>query len=292
LLERLNQGLYRKLTLVSAPAGFGKTTLVSEWLSAQERPVAWLSLDEADNDPVQFLIYLTAALDHMDLHGLAIEPAEAGIGQSVRDLLQSPQLPPIPSLVALLINDLAALDLPLILVLDDYQFISLEIVHDILQAILERQPPTMHVVICTREDPPVSLPRMRARGQVTEIRERDLRFTRVEAADFMDRTMGLHLDPDVIRALKGRTEGWIAGLQLAALALQEHRGDAQAFVASFTRSPAAAAPGSARLCATDGALGPVHRVPVRRSDGTRRQPGRARVVGGRQSVLGSPRPPP
>ena len=152
----------------------------------------------------------------------------------MRDLLQSPQLPPIASLVALLINDLAVLDLPLILVLDDYQFISLEVVHDILQTLLERQPPTMHTVVCTRQDLPVPLPRLRARGQVTEIRERDLRFTEAEAADFVDRTMGLHLDADVVRALEGRTEGWIAGLQLAALALQEHQGDAQAFVASFT----------------------------------------------------------
>lgn len=233
LIERLNYGLYGKLTLVSAPAGFGKTTLVSEWLSAQERPVAWLSLDETDNDPVQFLIYLTAALNHMEVHDLPTEKY-ASIGQSVRSLLHSPQPPPITSLVALLINDLVRLDLPLILVLDDYQLISVENVHHILQTLLARQPPTMHTVVCTRQDLPVSLPRLRARGQVTEIREPDLRFTEFEAADFMERTMGLHVGPDVVQALEGRTEGWIAGLQLAALALQRHQGDAQAFVASFT----------------------------------------------------------
>jgi len=231
LIERLDQGVYRKLTLVSAPAGFGKTTMVSEWLSSQERPVAWLSLDEGDNDPVQFLVYLTAAIEYMAPHGSPRAKGAPAIGRSVRDLLQSPQLPPLASLVALLINDLVALDLPLILVLDDYQLVSLEAVHDILQVLLERQPPTMHTVVCTRQELPLPLHRMRARGQVTEIRERDLRFTETEAADFLERTMGLHLDADVIQALEGRTEGWIAGLQLAALALQEYQGDVRSFVA-------------------------------------------------------------
>lgn len=233
LIERLNLGLYRKLTLVSAPAGFGKTTLVSEWLSDLDRPVAWLSLDEGDNDPIQFLVYLTAALNHMVAGGAPVQP-NPPIGQSLRELLHSPQLAPIPSLVTLLINDLVALAQPLILVLDDYQLVSLEAVHGILETLLERQPPTMHTVVCTRQELPVPLPRLRARGQVTEIRERELRFTQAEATEFIAHTMGLRLEAEVVRALEGRTEGWIAGLQLAALALQEHQGDAAAFVAYFT----------------------------------------------------------
>jgi LuxR family maltose regulon positive regulatory protein len=224
LIERLNEGLYRKLTLVSAPAGFGKTTLISEWLGLLDRPSAWLSLDEGDSDPVQFLTYLIAALQQVD----------EGIGRTVLDLLQSSQLPPMQSLVTLLINDIAAAGTPLTLVLDDYQLVSAASVHQILQVLLDRQPPTIHLVIGTREDPPLPLPRLRARGQVTEIRERDLRFTEGEAAEFLSQTMGLHLDADTVRALEARTEGWVVGLQLAALALQEGRADAEAFVTAFT----------------------------------------------------------
>jgi LuxR family maltose regulon positive regulatory protein len=224
LIERLNEGLYRKLTLVSAPAGFGKTTLISEWLGLLDRPSAWLSLDEGDSDPVQFLTYLIAALRQVD----------EGIGRTVLDLLQSSQLPPMQSLVTLLINDIAAAGTPLMLVLDDYQLVSASSVHQIVQVLLDRQPPAFHLVVGTREDPPLPLPRFRARGQVTEIRERDLRFTEGEAAEFLSQTMGLHLDADTVRALEARTEGWIVGLQLAALALQEGRADAEAFVTAFT----------------------------------------------------------
>ena len=233
LIERLNAGLHRKLTLVSAPAGFGKTTLLSEWVSRSEMPVAWLSLDEGDNDPVRLLAYLVGALQRVD----------EAIGQSTQGLLQSPQLPTTPLLsgaevewieavVTSLVNAVAAVAVRTTLVLDDYHLIHAASIHHAVQFLLEHQPSIMHMVIATREDPPLPLPRLRARGQMTEIRERKLRFTVEEAAAFLSRTMGLSLSPEAVAALETRTEGWIAGLQLAALSLQDHE-DVNAFIAAF-----------------------------------------------------------
>lgn len=245
LIERLNEGLHRKLTLVSAPAGFGKTTLLSEWVRAivgarhAELPyaapladaphalplrVVWLSLDDGDNDPVRFLNYLIAALQQVD----------ASIGKTVQRILQSPQLLPAQSLVTPLINDITTSAMALVLVLDDYHHISSLPVHQVVQFLLEHHPPLLHLVISTREDPPLPLPRLRARGQVTELRERGLRFTAEEASTFLAQTMGLHLSAEVVAALEARTEGWIAGLQLAGLALHEDPENAEAFVATFT----------------------------------------------------------
>ena len=237
LIERLNAGVHRKLTLVSAPAGFGKTTLVAEWICASERSVAWLSLDEGDNDPAQLLAYLIAALQQVD----------GSIGGTVRQLLpqqlcqrrsgarsQSPRLPPIHSLVTPLINDVTAVNTPLTLVLDDYHRITSAAAHEAVGFLLHHQPPSMHLVISTREDPPLPLPQLRGRGQVTEIRERDLRFTEQEVAAFLNHGIGLSVSPRAVRALEARTEGWIAGLQLAAMALQEKGRDAEAFIADFT----------------------------------------------------------
>jgi LuxR family transcriptional regulator, maltose regulon positive regulatory protein len=230
LLSRLDEGLRlgRRLTLVSAPAGSGKTTLVTEWVRRGERPAAWLSLDAGDNDPVQFLSYLIAAL----------QQAEPRIGQAVQQVLQSPQssqgLPP-PSLVNLLINDITAVGVRVTLVLDDYHAISAVPVHGLLQFLVEHQPAPLHLVITTREDPPIALPRLRARDQVTEVRERDLRFTAEEAAAFLTQTMGLQLPADDVAALEARTEGWIAGLQLAALSMRG-RADVSGFIAAFTGS--------------------------------------------------------
>jgi LuxR family maltose regulon positive regulatory protein len=235
LIERLNAGRHRKLTLVSAPAGFGKTTLVVEWLrpheeesSGETRPngLAWLSLDEGDNDPIRFLRYVAAALQRCD----------SRIGQVLQQVLQSPQLPPLQSLVASLINDIASMDTSLTLVLDDYHFISASDVHHLMQSLLERAPPRLHIVLTTREDPPLSLPQLRARGQVTELRERDLRFTTEEAAAFFSRTMGLSISVEASAALESRTEGWIAGLQLAALAIQEGAEQPETFVKAFAGS--------------------------------------------------------
>jgi LuxR family maltose regulon positive regulatory protein len=226
LIERLDEGLgmSHRLTLISAPAGFGKTTLVTEWICGSAREVAWLSLDEEDNDPVRFLNYLIAALQQID----------GRIGQTVHQILQSPQLPPPQSLITSLINDISSVAVALTLVLDDYHLVTSTSVHQLLDFLLENQPPLMHVVISTREDPPLPLLRLRARGQVTEIRGRGLRFTAAEAAAFLNQTMNLSLSPAAVQALEARTEGWIAGLQLAALALQEKQTDAGTFIAAFT----------------------------------------------------------
>jgi LuxR family maltose regulon positive regulatory protein len=210
LADRLNAGLDRKVTLVSAPAGFGKTTLVAEWLNQLACPGTWLSLDEGDNDPVQFLTYLIAALQKVD----------AGIGQAAQGLLGVPQLPPLESLVTLLINDIAATSQPLVLVLDDYHAIHAESIHQAIEFLIEHQPPQVRLVLVTRQDPPLPLPRLRVRSQLVEICEEDLRFAADEAGDFLTQALGLHLDPQIIAALDARTEGWIAGLQLAALSVR------------------------------------------------------------------------
>jgi LuxR family maltose regulon positive regulatory protein len=228
---RLNQGFGRKLTLVSAPAGFGKTTLISEWLASYERPAAWLSLDEGDNDPARFLTYLVAAL----------QIAAANVGAGVLGALQSPQLPSTESILTALLNEVTTVPDRFILVLDDYHVIEAKSVENALTFLLEHLPPQMHLVIVTREDPHLPLARLRARGQLTELRAADLRFTPAEAAEFLNRVMELNLSEENIIALETRTEGWIAGLQMAALALQgmlsrQERTDAASFIQAFTGS--------------------------------------------------------
>ncbi|HEX2908931.1 MAG TPA: LuxR C-terminal-related transcriptional regulator, partial [Phototrophicaceae bacterium] len=226
LLTRLDEGMTHQhpLLLVCAPAGFGKTTLVSEWISRQSVAVAWLALDAEDNDPIQFFSYLIAALQRL----------QPGCGETTRQLLQAPQMPPVQTLIAPLINDLAAAAETITLVLDDYHLISSALIHQSLEFLLERCPPNLHLVMTTREDPPFPLARLRVRNQVTEIRERDLRVTTAETAAFLTQTMNLHLPPDVVAALATRTEGWMAGLQLAALALRENPDEAGTFVEAFT----------------------------------------------------------
>jgi LuxR family maltose regulon positive regulatory protein len=210
LIERLNAGTGCKLTLVSAAAGFGKTTLVAEWLGQLPYPCTWLSLDKGDNDPVQFVSYLIAALQIVD----------EGMGHAALSLLGAPQLPPIESLLGLLINDIAATPQPFVLVLDDYDTIQAEAIHEAVEFLIEHQPPQVRLVLVTRQDPPLPLPRLRVRRQVVEIYEEDLRFTAEEAGDFLMQALGLDLDPQIIAALEARTEGWIAGLQLAALSVR------------------------------------------------------------------------
>ena len=221
LVADLEEGLHasHSLTLVSAPAGFGKTTLIREWISASDRPVAWISIDEGDNDPASFLNYMTAALNQIDDR----------VGQTV---LQSQQRATPQELITVLINDLTNADSNLLLVLDDYHFISAFDVHDLLAYFIENQPPGCHVVVGTREDPPLPLARMRARDQVTEIRESALRFTSEETAAFLNQTMNLNLSPESIAALGTRTEGWVTGLQLAGLALRQQSA-AEEFIAAF-----------------------------------------------------------
>ena len=225
LIERLNEGLHRKLTVIAAPAGFGKTTLVSEWVAGCGRPVAWLSLDEGDQDLARFLSYLVASLQN-------IAPK---IGAGVLAALQSPQPPPSEALLTTLLNEIAAIPDKLILVLDDYHAIDSKSIDESLTFLLKHLPPQMHLVITTREDPHLPLARLRARGLLTELRAADLRFTPSEAAEFLNQVMGLNLSAEDIAALETRTEGWIAGLQLAAISMLGHQ-DTASFIQSFTGS--------------------------------------------------------
>jgi LuxR family maltose regulon positive regulatory protein len=225
LIERLSTGLHRKLTLISAPAGFGKTTLVSEWVAGCERPAAWLSLDEGDNDPTRFLAYFVAAL----------QTIAANIGEGLLAVLQSPQPPPTESILTALINEITTIPDNFILVLDDYHVIDTKPVDNALTFLLEHLPQQIHLVIATREDPLLPLSRLRARGQLTELRVANLRFTRSETAEFLNQMMELNLSAEDIDALERRTEGWIAGLHLAALSMHGHE-DAASFIKSFTGS--------------------------------------------------------
>ncbi|MCB9134422.1 MAG: helix-turn-helix transcriptional regulator [Anaerolineales bacterium] len=227
LTGRLNEGVSRggKLILISASAGFGKTTLVSEWLADCGMPVAWLSLDEGDSDPVRFLIYLIAALQTLQM----------GIGEGLLGTLQSHQPPAIEVILTALLNEIAVFPKNFLFILDDYHALDARTIDQILNFLLEHQPPQMHLVLVTREDPSLPLARLRVRGQLTEMRAADLRFTPVEAAEFLNRMMELNLSDADIAALETRTEGWIAGLQLAALSMQG-RDDSASFIQAFTGS--------------------------------------------------------
>jgi LuxR family transcriptional regulator, maltose regulon positive regulatory protein len=222
LVELLHEALNSKLTIISAPVGYGKTTLVSEWVTCCERPVAWLSLDEGDSDPARFLTYLVAALQTLT----------ANIGEGVMDVLQAAQLPPIEIILIGLLNEIAAFPHHFTLVLDDYHAIDNKVVDNALTFLLEHLPSQMHLVIASREDPNLPLAQLRARGQLTELRAADLRFTPTEATEFFNRVMGLDISADDIATLETRTEGWIAGLQLAALSARG-REDVHGFISSF-----------------------------------------------------------
>jgi LuxR family maltose regulon positive regulatory protein len=254
LIERLNAGLRsgRKLTLISAPAGFGKTTLLSEWvgqildigdwrldsgetspspISNLQSQVSWVSLDKGDNDLVRFLAYFVAALQISNIQS-------PNIGARVLSAFQAPQPPPVESVLTALINEMAAVlpgDCLSVLVLDDYHVITAQLIHSALTFLLDHLPPQMHLVIATRVDPPLPIARLRGRGQLTELRQNDLRFTPNEVTEFLDRAMGIKLTADDVAALTSRTEGWIAGLQMAAVSMQE-REDTTGFVRAFTGS--------------------------------------------------------
>ncbi|MGM0881404.1 MAG: LuxR C-terminal-related transcriptional regulator [Bacillota bacterium] len=218
----MNEGLDRKLTLISASAGFGKTTLVSEWVTGCDRPVAWLSLDEGDNDSTRFLIHLVAAL----------QTIVENIGEGVLGALNSSQPPSTESILTILINEISSLPYKFVLVLDDYHIIDAKPIDDALIFLLENLPPQMHLIIATRENPQLPLARLRVRDQLNELRATDLRFTPGEAAAFLNQVMGLVLSADEITELETRTEGWIAGLQLAALSMQGCE-DIPAFIRAF-----------------------------------------------------------
>ncbi len=224
LIEKLNNNLEGKLTLISAPAGFGKTTLICEWIANCERPTAWLSLDEDDNDIVRFLTYLVTA----------VQTVAPNIGEEVLGMLQNREQS-TETLLTVLINEITTIANKFVLVLDDFHRIDAQPIDNTLAFLVEQLPPQIHLVIVTREDPALPLARWRARGNLTEIRAADMRFTSNETAGFLTQTMGLELLAEDIAALETRTEGWIAGLQMAALSLQG-RADTADFIQAFTGS--------------------------------------------------------
>ena len=233
LMERLDQGIERKLTLVSAPAGFGKSTMLAEWVAgtpASERPAAWVALDQSDNDPALFWAYFITAL----------QTAHSVLGESALSMMRSPQPPPIEALLGTLLNEITTM-LPepstdsgrgFVLVLDDYHVIDAQAVHSGIAFLLDHLPPQMHLIIASRSDPPLPLARLRGRGESTELRASDLRFTPYEAAAFLNEVMGLNLSAQDVETLEARTEGWIVGLQLAALSMRG-RDDVPGFIRAF-----------------------------------------------------------
>lgn len=225
LTSQIDEGMKRKLVLISAPAGFGKTTLISDWSMKSAWPVAWLSLDEGDNDLAFFLDYFIAALQSIRLFA----------GKSARSLIQSSQPLFIESILTAIINEIVAAPNPFVLVLDDYHHIENQLVHDAVLFLLDYLPPQMHLIIASRTELPIPLGRLRASGQIVELNASDLRFTPEEAALFLNELAGLGLSSSDILALETRTEGWIAGLQLAALSMKGHT-DIPGFIAAFTGS--------------------------------------------------------
>jgi LuxR family maltose regulon positive regulatory protein len=224
LIDQLNDGVDRRMTLVCAPPGFGKTALLAEWSSQREGPVAWLSLDPADNDPARFWRHLAAAIDR----------AVPGIADRIEPVPGS-SAPSLDGQMTALINELNANPTDLAIVLDDYHAIDVERIHASVQFLVEHAPEDVHVVVTSRADPPLALARLRVGGQLDELRAVDLRFTRSEAADLFAGTVGPEFPDAATRALTDRTEGWVAGLQLAALSLRE-RADVEAFVTTFSGS--------------------------------------------------------
>jgi LuxR family transcriptional regulator, maltose regulon positive regulatory protein len=227
LLARLAEGIGRGLTVVGTPAGFGKTTMLGDWARRSRRPAAWLSLDAGDNDPARFWRYVAAAL----------ERARPGTDAPVMALLRAPQRPPLEAVATAVINELTTLpeEAGVVLVLDDYHLVEAPPVHDSVTFLLDRLPPGLRIVLSSRADPPLPLARLRARGQLAELRAADLRFTLAETAAFLREATGLDLPAASVAALQDRTEGWAAGVQLAALAVRG-QADPAGFVATFAGS--------------------------------------------------------
>jgi LuxR family maltose regulon positive regulatory protein len=226
LLKKLDQGLNSRLVLVSAPPGYGKTTSVSLWLSALANPrikAAWVSLDEGDNDPARFLTYFITAIMNLDI----------GVGENSLALLQSAQASSVDSVLLSLLNEIAESEDDFVLVIDDYHLVETSAIHDALVFLIDNMPTQMHLVLISRSEPPLSLARLRARGQLTEIHTADLRFTPQEVAEFLNTLAGLGLSPQELAAMEARTEGWVTGLQLAALSI-EGQHDRSAFIQGFS----------------------------------------------------------
>ena len=227
LLRRLHEGLAagHPLTLVSAPAGFGKTTCIGEWLDTLDDPVAWLSLDAGDDDPGRFFAYLVAALQ-----GLRDD-----LGRELGGVLHAGQIPPVEAISATLIDDILNLDTRFLLVLDDFHVIQDRTILQVLESMLANPPPTLHLVLITREDPSLPLARLRGANRLTEVRATDLRFTLEEAGAFLSEILNLSLSPADIAMLEEKTEGWIVGLQLAGLSIRD-RADPTRFISGLTGS--------------------------------------------------------
>ena len=225
LIQRLNEGLEldRQMTLISAPPGFGKSTCAAEWVSGLNLPTAWVSLDRSDDDPVRFFACLLAALQRVD----------EALGQEIRLVVNSGQVPPAEVIATSLINDIIESGVRFLLLLDDFQVIQDGTIHAALAMMLTNQPRNMHLVLLTREDPSLPLARLRANNQITEIRAGELRFTSQEVDCFLNQVMGLNLSPANVTVLAEKTEGWIAGLQLAGLSMRE-REDPSGFVARLS----------------------------------------------------------
>jgi len=227
LLEKLTQARRRGVscTLVSAPAGFGKTTVVVDYARTSGLPFAWLALDEGDNDLLCFWRYIVTALAAID----------SRIGEQLRPALYESQAPAVQQIVTGLANDILGIEKELILILDDYHVISNQAIHEGMAFLIDHLPPFLHIILVTRADPPLPISRLRARGQLAELRVADLRFTADEASAFLNQSMSLNLTASDVEALETRTEGWIVGLQLAALSMQGNT-DKHGFIQAFTGS--------------------------------------------------------
>jgi len=227
LIQRLNEGLEigRQMTLVSAPAGFGKTVCISEWVNRLNYPAGWLSLDTADDDPGRFFTYLVAALQQVD----------ENIGREIEGILRAGQLPPAEIISTTLINDILQVEQRFLLVLDDFQVIQDNFIMQVLQTVVTNQPQSLHLVLLTREEPSLPLARLRANNQLTEIRAGDLRFTGDDATRFLNDVMGLSLSPEDAATLEEKTEGWIVGLQLAGLSIRDRKNPAD-FITALSGS--------------------------------------------------------
>ena len=223
LIARLTEGMKNKLTLISAPAGFGKTTLVSEWVAGCKRPVTWLSLDDKDNNLIQFISYFVAALKSI----------QEDFGEGVIEALPSLQSEGIESILTDLINEITEVPFNFVFVLDDYHVIDNVSVNNALVFLIDHMPVNLNLIITTRVDPDLHIAKLRAKNQLLEIRAKDLRFTHSEVARFFDQVMGLKLSDKDLTTLETRTEGWIAGLQLAAISLQG-QSDMSGFIESFS----------------------------------------------------------
>ncbi|MCB0111192.1 MAG: AAA family ATPase, partial [Caldilineaceae bacterium] len=229
LVERLNRGIDQggKLTLLSAPAGFGKTTLVREWLAQINRSVAWLALEQSDTDATRFLTYVIAALQTID----------AELGRGALAGLQSAGSSATEPAVTSLLNDILATAQQVVLVFDDYHLIESQEIHDVMLFLLDHLPANLHLVVTSRDDPPFPLPRLRIRGELTDLRATDLLFTQEETIQFFRQVMDLDISQEDAAALDARTEGWIAGLQVAGLSMRGRTAEERTqFMRMFTGS--------------------------------------------------------